>query len=830
MKFELPGSKANYPPPKPYKIKHVKLELEPDFEAKKIICKEHITIEAVAERLELLTLDAAELNIKNVKSNGNLDFRQIDDKLHVYIDPISEGSEMTLEINYEAKPRRGFYFIKPDEAYKNKSIQAWTQGEATDSKYWFVCFDHPDMKFTSEIIVKVPREFMAISNGKLIEVEEKDDKKIYQWLEEHEHPAYLTSVAIGDFAKMEEEYNGIKLEYYVPKDKEELAMLSFNHTRDMLEFFEEYTGVKYPYEKYAQVVVEDFIYGGMENINATTLTMDTIHDRKACIDFTSDHLVSHELAHQWFGDLVTCRDWQHLWLNEAFATYFEALYWKKSRGKDEFNYYMLQTAEEYFEEASKRYKRPIVTNVYKNPDDLFDRHTYEKGACVLHMLRTRIGDKNFRKAIKTYLERYKFSNAETDDFRRCVEEYGFSLQQFFDQWLRTAGHPELRVELIYTANVATIKVTQLQEDNIFKFPLDIRVVTQNDEIFNYRVEVEEKEHSFTIPLKKEEEIESHEFVTYPPSRPEEEIAYLSIDPDNKLLKRLELKLPKQMLITLLKKGNTVEKIYAANSLAEHSSDDVIKALKDTMLDEDIFWGVSAECARALSKIKTEEAYNALLEGLSIKHPKARRAIVRALGEFRKKDSIDKLLPLLNNDESYFVQAEAALSIGKTRAKEALEHLINALNIRSFNEVIASNAIHGIAEIKERLDIILEKSRYGEHHRVREAATLALAKYADDDKAYNRLLELLRDKWFKVRINAIKAIEEAKLDKALGALEEVATKDLEPRVRRVAEEAIISIREYMKKPKEISKLEEELDKLKIMNKELVQRLDRLESRH
>lgn len=811
-------------PVKPFKIKHMKLEIEPDFDTKEIRCKEELTIEAIAENLDIIRFDAAELDIKSVKSEGELNFKMMDDKLNVYIEPISEGSEITLEINYEAKPRRGFYFVKDGE-----SIEAWTQGEATDSKYWFVCFDHPSMKFSSEMIVKVSSQFVAISNGKLVEVKEEDGKKIYHWLEEYEHPAYLTSLVIGDFAKLEEEYKGIRLDYYVPKDKKEVAMLSFNHTRDMLEFFEKYTGIEYPYEKYAQITVKDFIYGGMENITATTLTVDTLHDKKASIDFTSDHLVSHELAHQWFGDLVTCRDWQHLWLNEAFATYFEALYWKKSRGNDEFNYYMLQMAEEYFDEADKRYKRPIVTNVYKNPDDLFDRHTYEKGAWILHMIRMNIREKNFRRAVKTYLAKYKFDNAETDDFRRCIEEYGFSIQGFFDQWLRQAGHPELRVELSHTANMLALKITQTQEDNIFKFPLEIKIVTQKEETLNYIIEIEEKEHTFTIPLRKEEEMIEHEFVTYPTTN-QEDIAYISVDPENKLLKKLELRLPKEMLIASLRKGNNVEKIYAANSLAEYSSEDVINILREVILDEDTFWGVAAECARVLSKIKTEEAYNALLECLSIEHPKVRRAVVRALGEYRKKDGINKLLPLLNNDESYFVQAEAALAIGKTKAKEALEYLTNALNMRSFNEVIASNAIQGIAETKGMFDVVISKTLDKEHHRVRETATLALAKYADNDKAYDRLLELLRDRWFKVRINAIKALEEVKVEKALGELEEIASKDLEPRVRRVAEEAIISIREHMKKPKEISALEEEIDKLKKMNKELVTRLERLESRH
>jgi aminopeptidase N len=820
-KFELVGSKAHYLPPKSFNIKHIKLDLDIDLEREYIICKEYITIQSIAERLGIITLDAAELNIKNVKGKGVLDFNTIDNKLNICIEPIS-NEEITLEINYDAKPRRGLYFIKD----KDKDIQVWTQGEAIDSKYWFVCIDHPNMKFTSEIIVRVPKEFMAISNGRLIESFEKDNKKVYHWLEEHLHPAYLTSLVIGSFNKVDDTYNGIHLSYYIPKDRAiDEAMLSFTNTKDMIEFFEDYTGIKYPYEKYSQVVVKDFIYGGMENINATTLTIDTLHDRKAHLDFTSDHLVSHELAHQWFGDLVTCRDWQHLWLNEAFATYFDALYWKKSRGKDEFDYYMLQLAEEYFEEYRKRYKRAIVTNVYKTPDDLFDRHTYEKGACVLHMLRMFIGENSFKKAINLYLTRYKFNNAETDDFRKCIEEFGFGVEQFFDQWLRRAGHPELKIEINNIGNIPNIKITQIQEE-LFTFPLDIRVALQSGEILNYTVEISDKEHLIAIPLKKEEKAETQFAVYY--SAQTDRIVYVSIDPENKLLKQLELKIPKEMLIKLLENGNNIEKIYAVNSLAEHSSEDVISALKRIMLNDEIFWGVRVECAKALSKIKTDEAYKALIEGLKIEHPKVRRAIVRAIGEFRKKENIELLSTLLENDKSYFVQAECALSIGKTRSKEGLQYLIKALDMRSFNEVIAANAIQGIAEIKDRLDIIISKCSYEEHHSVREAATLALEKYVNEESAYDKLIELLNDKWFKVRINAIKALTNAKVEKAIPELEVVAKRDLEPRVRRVAEEAILEIKEYMKKPEEISKMKEEIDRLKIINKELVYRIDKLES--
>lgn len=816
-KFELAGSKPHYIPTKSFMIKHMKLELKPDFDEKSITCKQNLAINVIQDRLDHIILDAAELNIRSVKVNDeNARFKTLDEKLRVELpEPVTEDETILLSIDYNAKPRQGFYFVKPDSNYPNKQVQAWTQGEATLSKYWFPCFDHPDMKFTCEMIIEVPLDFIAISNGKLVDVT-KTDLARYHWKEDHPLPAYLTSVVIGKYEEIKENYNGIDLYYYVPEDKVDKAPLSFSNTRNMIKFFEEYIGVKYPYDKYAQTVVEDFIYGGMENMSATTLTMDTLHDKKAHLDFTSDHLVSHELAHQWFGDLVTCRDWQHIWLNESFATYFEALSWLNSKGEDEFNYYIMQLAEEYFEETEKRYKRPIVTNVYKHPDDLFDRHTYEKGACTLHMLRNIIGDNIFRKAVKLYVERFSYKNAETDDFRKCVEEVsGLSLQQFFEQYIFKPGHLELKVEFEFdhSSKIAMIKLTQTQntEDGtpIYNFPIDIHVTTAEGKK-QFKFTIDSKESVFHVNL-------------------DSEPLWFSIDPENKLLKRMEVKASKQMLIEQLKNGNTIEKIYAAKALTNFSSDDVIEALKYTMLS-DSFWGVSAECARALSEIKTDSAYKALTDAINIEHPKARKAVVKAIGEFKKEDSVSLLQPLLEGDESYFVQAESAISLGKSASKEVFATLLKALRISSFNEVIASSALTGFGELKDDIasHVLIEHTKLGKHHKVREAATLALGKFAkNNDKVIDQLKQLLKDSWFKVRINAIKAFVEAQEPKALSDIEWVAKNDIDPRVRRVAEESVISIREAMQMPKEVKEMREEIDKLKSKNLELVQRLDKLE---
>jgi len=816
-KFELAGSRPNYPPAKQFAIKHLKLDIKPDFDEKRIECKETLDISVIEDNLQHVVLDAAELNIRSVNADGkDLQFKALEDKLRIELPaPASENELLHISIDYDAKPRRGFFFVKPDKEYPNKQLQAWTQGEATESRFWFPCFDHPDMKFSSEMIVEVPSDFVVISNGKLVDVSKKGNAK-YHWVEEHPHPSYLTSLVIGRFAEIKESYDGIDLLYYVPDGMVDKATLSFANTINMMKFFEEYTGVKYPFDKYSQVVVEDFVYGGMENVSATTLTMDTLHDKKAHLDFTSDHLVSHELAHQWFGDLVTCRDWQHIWINESFATYFEALYWQNSRGDDEFNYYMMQLAEEYFDEAAKRYKRAIVANTYKHPDDLFDRHTYEKGACVLHMLRSLVGDNIFRRAVKLHIERFSHKNAETDDFRKCVEEIsGLSLQQFFEQWLRKPGHPELKIEFAFdhASKIATIKLAQTQNTDdgtpIYQFPLDIHITTGAGKK-EFKFNVGSREHTFQIPL-------------------DSEPLWFSVDPANKLLKRMDVKAPKQMLIDQLKNGNTVERLYAAKALSNFGSDDVVDALKNIIMN-DSFWGVSAECARALSNMKTDNAYKVVTDALNITHPKARRAVVKAVGEFKKKESVSVLQPLFQDDESYFVQAEAAVSLGKSTAREAFVLLLKALRMRSFNEVIAASALSGFGELKDDTGahLLIEHSKRGEHHKVREAATLALGKFAkNNDKAVEHLKQLLKDSWFRVRINAIKAFVEAQESKSITEIEWVAHNDIDPRVRRVAEESILAIRESMQMPKEVAEMREEVEKLKMMNLELVQKIDRLE---
>ncbi|MEP0824005.1 MAG: HEAT repeat domain-containing protein [Nitrososphaera sp.] len=809
-KFELPGSKPHYPPSLSFTITHMRLAIEPDLRERSISCDQKLSI-TIIQDTDTIELDAAELQIKSISAGDKLSFRSLDDKLIIKLGKaMKEGSKIELAIAYTAKPRQGFYFVAPDKHYPNKRFEAWTQGETTQARYWFPCIDHPQVKFSSELSVTVQQGFIAISNGSLLRVERKGKRQVYHFSEPNPHPAYLTSVVVGKYAEIKDDNNSL-LQYYVPAERRHDAARSFDQTHKMIKFFEEYLGTKYPYEKYSQVAVQDFIYGGMENSSCTTLTLDTLHDEKAHLDFTSDYLVSHELAHQWFGDLVTCRDWQHIWLNEGFATYCEALYWEASRGYDEFQYYVMQTADDYFEEAGTRYMRPIVTKVYKHPDDLFDRHTYEKGGCVLHMLRHHVGDKYFRRSLKTYLERFANSTAETDDLRKIFElETGKSLQQFFDQWLFREGHPDLKVSFTQNRDMAKIDVEQAQAGEPFDFSLEVKLAFGGTKK-TYTFRISERQGSFQIPV-------------------EGEVEWFSVDPHFKILKTLSIKAPAEMLISQLFEGeNVIERVEAARSLKDKSSDPVIEALKKAVLEEK-FWGVAAEAAKTLGSIKTDYAYEALKKCLSVKHPKVRRAVVRALGEFRKEETLDLLVPLLHKDESYFVESEAATAIGRTRSEKAIPLLKKATVRESFQNIVAQGAIAGLKEFSGDKDIanfLVERSKYGNHHRIREAATFALGKFTDSQQVVDHLKSLLTDRWFRVRINACRALADAELVKAIPDLSRVAERDLDHRVRRVAEECINVIKDATRKPKEVSQIREELDRVKSKNLELLQKVDRLE---
>jgi len=826
--FPLTGDAPHYARDLVVDVRHIKLEIAIDPRKRTIAGTATHRLTAINDGVSRIDFDAAEMEISAVTVGGKAaGFRYDDPVLHIELPkPLRAGAETLVAITYSASPRRGLYFVAPDKDYPDKPLQAWTQGQDEDSRHWYPCIDFPNHQQTSEVIVTVPGDMISIGNGELRSVDEdrRAKTKTFHWYMSTPHVTYLLSQVVGDFAEIAHHWQGIPVQYYGPRGREDDIERTLARTPDMLAFFSEATGVKYPYARYAQTFVADFIFGGMENISATTLTDTALLDKRASIDADSDGLLAHELAHQWFGDLLTCRDWAHGWLNEGFATYFEALFTEHAKGIDEFRYELFQNTQIYMGEDSNRYRRPIVNNVYHEPIDLFDRHLYEKGSLVLHAIRSTLGDGLWWKAIRHYVTKHRNTNVTTPDLQRAIESAtGRNIDWLFDEYVYRGGHPAFRLAFEWDdeAKQAKLNVTQTQDEKdaaIFRLPMTVDF-TVDGKRHEFKVQVEEKVHNFFFAL---------------PAKPQ----MVRFDPGHQFLKTVEFKRGKDMLAYQVEHDDdVVGRIEAARELAKLGTRQAVDALKRAVL-EDGFWGVQAEAARALGTMRSTIARDALLGCLKVKHPKARRGVVAALGQFRRDEAVAEALEriLRKGDESYYVEAAAAHALGQTRSPRAFEVLRDvAMRKESMNDVIRANALTGFSELKDEraLPIAIEWTRRGKSNPVRGVATAVLGKLGQlsdraKDEAYDRLVELLDDDWLRVRLNAVAALAELKETKAVSELERLRDRELDGRVIRAAREAVIRLREGADKGDEIRKLRADLDKLIEENRGLRDRLDKLEA--
>ncbi len=819
--FAFPEYRPRYPRDPLYKLKHIKAEVKIDVWNRSVEGKVTYIVNGNRSYVTYIDLDAVEMAIKSVKNISGKELRfDYDGKvLRVYPEVvISDDAEYTFIVEYSVKPRKGLYFILPDKYYPDRVPQVWSQGEAEDNKYWLPIYDYPNNKTTADIIITTQSNFVVVSNGDLVSVSEKDGWKTWHWRLDKPNSTYLLSIAIGDFSKFEEVHDGIKFEYYVPRGRENDIERSFRKTPDMMRFFSEYTGVPYPYKRYAQVCVSDFIFGGMENVTAATLTDTTLHDEKAHMDFFSEPLVAHELAHQWFGDMVTTKDWANIWLNESFATYFENLYLERDRGNAEFIYEVYRDLQSYLDEYKTRYARPIVTRLYAIPDEVFDGHAYPKGAVVLHMLRNIIGDEMFRKAINLYLNRYKFSNADTEDLRKCIEEVtGKNFEWFFDQFVYSSGHPVLKVSYSWEPNSRLLKITikQTQSDDslsVYKLPLEIEIRKGSTKV-RKTFWIDEREQILYIPF-------------------EDKPDCVCIDPELKNLMVLDIDAGVEEWIKQLECEYVYCKILAANALGKIGGSRAVEALKKALISDE-YWFIKSESAKALGKIGSNEAKEALLEGLEkVKEARARRSIVDALSNFKEDDVAAALLKVLkNNDESYYVRYQAAVSLGKMKRKEYFSDLVEVLSVPSHNYVITVGSLLGLGELgtDDALKIIMDHTELGKPGLVRIGAILALAKFPGKVEVIKRLEELSKDPDLRIRSAVIRAAAELMDPRLLPMLDTLSATDLHGRIIRSAREAAVKIRSSMEKGLEYKQLREELDKIKEENRKLLERIARIESK-
>ncbi len=820
--FILPESTPHYQPQKDFHTEHVKIELSLDMSKKMLAGSCTLKIIPLSSGLKRLALDACGLEIKEVSLDGAPCAFEYDlEKLTVDSPNPLSGSH-SLRVAYSCSPTKGVYFIEPDPEHPEREVQAWSHSEAEFARHWYPCYDHPNEKSTSEILLTVPKGFKVISNGKLLSTKEDGSNATFHWKEELPHPSYLTSFVAGRFSEVKQEAEGVQLHYYFPESKREDVMRYFGETPRMVKVFNELTGVKYPYQKYAQTTVEEFFYGGMENFNATTLSMTYYHDADSDEDFQPQYskpnrnavnLVAHELAHQWFGDLVTCVEWSHAWLNEGFAEYMQALYIEKTRGVDAFRWEMIMKAGDFFEDDATEYRRATVEKNYVYPDDLFDTSIYEKGAWMLHELRHLMGDNAFFGGVSEYLKAHSFANADTHDFRKSMEKVsGLSLEEFFEQSFFRPGFPEFQVEYTWDeeSSAATLHVKQTQklelQTPIFKLPCDVVLYISGTRV-KKRVFIGSADQTFVFALGLKPSI-------------------VEFDPQRWLLKKVSFKKSIDLLINQLDGSEDASsRAEAAKDLGDLKSNLAVLALKRAAAKEQ-FWEVNASALKALGEIGTTEALDALLELSKPSNRRTRRALAEALANFKEERACSLLTDLLQNDPSPYVRCEAALSLAKAWPDGAFATLKEAMKAHSPNETLAEACLEAMGKLKDGavVEVIKENIRYGKPTRVRIGALKAITGrgHVRDEEVPMVKEILLRDKEFRVREYLIaKLIPSVGDRRFLDAVKESSKSDRDPRIKRKALAVYYELSGAAETSSAISKLREEVEKLKEQNTRLAQ---------
>jgi aminopeptidase N len=746
---ELPAPR--YIPSHDFDTQNIKLDLRFDWEHEQALGTETITLSPLITNLRMIELDAANMTFNSVKlaSGAPLKFESNtqQEKLRISLDRAYQpNDQLNIVIDYHTNGvttargiagfGRGLTFIKPNPDDSTRPRQIWSQGETEYNHYWFPCYDHPNDFTTTEIIATVEKPMMVISNGKLLSTKDnKDNTRTFDWKIDQPHATYLTSIVVGEYAAVEGNYAGTPVISYVYPSELTEGRATTSRLPEMVRFFSEKTGLKYPYAKYSQTMTRDF-GGGMENISATTQTDNMIHDARTELDQTSDSLESHELAHQWFGDYVTCRSWADIWLNESFATYFQAMWDEHSLGRDDFLYRDVKANQDmYYRDWARGVRRPIVTENYANPDAVFDNYAYPRGGAVLHMLRKTLGEDNWWRAINHYLTKYAHQPVSTEQFRIAIEEAtGQSMDWFFDEWLYKMGHPIFHITQAYDpdAKTLTLKVRQEQKPDpsyaypqasFFQTPVEIEIGSAGGTRIE-RVIIEPKEEqSFTFQAEAEPKL-------------------VNFDYGDTLIKELQFEKSTDALVyQLTSDEDAMGRMWALSQLSlKRQAVNIAAAEKETIataistsLTQDKFWGMRFEDAAALQDATGDAVKSALLAAAKDKNPRVRARAIQSL-RARKDPALAAVYQEALGDESYGVIRAAAEALGQTKDPAGYDALVKLVDTSSWRDNIRVSGLTGLAALgdKRSLDVALKYSASGNPAQVRAVAITLLGAVGKDD--------------------------------------------------------------------------------------------------
>jgi len=758
-------------------IKHVAIDLRFDWDKESAYGNTIVTL-APFKNTDKITLDAAQMQIVSVTAADGktlkFDYKQgaEDNNLEIMLDRVyKSGEDVSVKIDYRTAYvnkvedsgigigsfGRGLRFIKPNEENPNKPMQIWSQGETEYNRYWFPSYDSPNDFRTSELKATVDKKYFVVSNGKLMSKKENSDGTVtFHWKMDIPYSNYLTSIVVGEYAEIKNgEYQGIPIYAYGYKNEQKEVAATTKNIVDMVKFFSEITGVKYPYPKYSQAMVEDF-GGGMENISATTQIEEMIHDERTLIDQDSDSLQAHELAHQWFGDYVTTREWGQIWLNESFATYFDALYHEKSKGHEDFLYNNVRgNQNNYFGSWNQGDRRPIVTKNYADKDAIFDNYAYPRGAAVLHMLRKHLGDELFFKSLNRYLTQNAHQPVSTEDLRIAIEEAsGQSMDWFFDQWLYKMGHPIFEVTQNYdeAKKQLTLNVKQTQK-------IDPKNEYPQVEFFQTYVDVEIDNRIERVWLKPQaENVFTFDSATKP--------KLVNFDFEGTLIKEIKFeKSVDDLIYQMTNDKDVLGKRWAMAELAKKASgadkQKIVAAFLNSM-EKDAFWRIRRAALSEVANIYSPDmppgqprpaakiddtTLQAVLRAVKDKNNFVRGDALELLGETQDAKYADLLISNLN-DQSYFIIDQSAEALGRTKSPKAYENLIKLVNTESWRGRIRSAGLNGLAELGDPRGLDLALKYVNDKHQPASVRNTAMTVIVASGKGDARVFPLVFERFKK----------------------------------------------------------------------------------
>jgi len=801
----------NWAPDPLVEYRHLKLELDlVDFENARFEGLATYRIAPIGVPVQGITLDCAGLDVKWVRWGKNSP--HVGEEIEHFLDGSRLGirfpiplppEEAEIAIRYSGdRPRQGLTFTPSLDA---RGAEVHSQGQAESNHHWFPCHDFPNVRLPIDLLITAPKGMVVSGTGALVERKESpaggvtgaasvsEPRELWHWRQEKPIVPYLVAIVAGHFERvpLDATQSGVPMHVWIPPGREDDVARTFGNTDAMIAMFEHIFGQKYPWARYDQLVVRNFGAGGMENVSATTLHPGSLFDAIAGEEEDLDGLIAHELAHQWTGDLVTCRTWAHIWLNEGWATYGSAL-WAEQRDGEEGYFDSLYGANEVARRDSEK-NLPMVSPIYKNPWETFGRaaNPYSKGCSILHMLRERLGEEVFLDGTRRYMAAHAGGLAETDDFRTALEAAsGRSLEWFFDQWCYRPGCPRLKGEVRYDAETRrlTVKIEQTQkiDERTPAFRLDLPIF------------VETASGSRTVPWElRDRTAETSIELDGPP-------IMVVIDPRLASLKTLELDITTDLLIECAWRGPTqAARRGAIEALASRNEPASIEVLSRIAASVGVARSSRRRAIDALAKFGTPEALAALLAVFDAgeKDPRVRASLVATLEKQPRDDAAERLERVALTDRSYQCRAGAARGLAAIKAVEKVEALLTLAATPSHQERVRAAAIEALATLEDPRGIepALALARRGNFDRARPDAIGALAKLAakaeaaDRDRVVQELLPMLDDPERRSRDAAGQALAALRATEATPRLEAIAATDSDPSRRERADQWLKKIR-------------------------------------